>query len=177
MTVAFAMGSRALDKGVHDLLVAGMLEIDLKPVVFDLADGAVAEFLVEHPVADREAANLRDLAATQRHPRALDQQGLAAGAAHLRLVPGRTPAGRGGGPARRGGARSEGRPEPEAKLGDDLDMIWRQLVDKARPRCALPLAMDAPVGGERHEHAPPRPGQPDIGKAALLLEPLQPVLL
>src|SRR5258707_10004488 len=123
-----------------------MLEIDLEPVVFHLADGAVAEFLVEHPVADREAANLRDLAATQRHPRALDQQGLAAGAAHLRLVPGRTPTGRGGGPTRRGRPRSEGRPQPEAKLGDYLDIILRQTVDKTRPRCALPFAMDTPGG-------------------------------
>src|SRR5258707_4637690 len=153
MTVAFAMGSRALDKGVHDLFVAGMLEIDLEPVVFHLADGAVAEFLVEHPVADREAANLRDLAATQRHPRALDQQVLAAGAAHLRLVPGRTPAGRGGGPARRGGARSEGLPQPDAKLGDDLDMIRPQVVDKAPTRFALPIALDAHAICRRHDDA------------------------
>src|SRR5258706_15305297 len=69
MTVAFAMGSRALDKGVHDLLVAGMLEIDLETVIFDLPDGAVAEFLMEHAVADREAANLRHLPAAHRHPR------------------------------------------------------------------------------------------------------------
>src|SRR5207249_1371947 len=44
--------SRALDKGVHDLLVAGVLEIDRQLVVLDRPDRAVAELLVEHAVAD-----------------------------------------------------------------------------------------------------------------------------
>src|SRR5205823_10419591 len=94
------LGSGALDKGVHDLLVAGMLEIDVEPVVFHLADRAVAEFLVEYSVADGEAADLWHLLAAQWYPGAFDQEWLAAGAAHLRLVPGSAPAGRGRGPAR-----------------------------------------------------------------------------
>ncbi len=60
------MTSRALDKGVHDLLVAGVLEIDRQLVVLDRAHRAVAEFLVEHPVADGEAADPADLLAAPR---------------------------------------------------------------------------------------------------------------
>src|SRR5207302_8898625 len=120
------LDSGALDKGVHDLLVAGMLEIDVEPVVLDLADCAVAEFLVKHAVADREAADLWHFLAAQWHARAFDQQRLAAGAAHLRLVPGAAPAGRRGGPAwRRRRAGAESRPHTQPEFGDDLDMVRR----------------------------------------------------
>src|SRR5229473_3106 len=66
--------SRALDKGVHDLLVAGVLEIDRQLVVLDRAHRAVAEFLVEHPVADGEAADLADFLAARRRAAAFDQE-------------------------------------------------------------------------------------------------------
>src|SRR5207248_6165101 len=134
-----------------------MLEIDVEPVVLDLADRAVAEFLVKHAVAHREAADLWHFLAAQWHARAFDQQRLAAGAAHLRLVPGGAPTGRRGGPAWRCNARAESRAHPQPELGDDLDMVGRQFVDKTRARRTLPLAVDASVGGKRHQGAVPRP--------------------
>src|SRR5205823_14783066 len=126
------LGSGALDKGVHDLLVAGMLEIDVEPVVLDLADRAVAEFLVKRAVADREAADLWHFLAAQWHARAFDQQRLAAGAAHLRLVPGAAPTRRRGGPAwRRPSAGAESRAQSVPAFGTGLSLCRRTLIDQS----------------------------------------------
>src|SRR5512145_2450444 len=43
-----------LDKCVHDLLVAGVLELDVELAGVDGDDPAVAEFLMEHPRSDSE---------------------------------------------------------------------------------------------------------------------------
>src|SRR5216683_3234097 len=91
--------SRALDKGVHDLLVAGVLEIDRQLVVLDGAHGAVAEFLVEHPVADGKAADLADFLPAVRSAGALDQERAPRIARVPRLLPCGTPTGRRRGPA------------------------------------------------------------------------------
>src|SRR6516225_4274297 len=64
--VRLSRGSGALDVGVHDLLVAGEVERDGKPVGLDLGDPAVAEFLVEDAVADGEAADRANLFAAPR---------------------------------------------------------------------------------------------------------------
>src|SRR3954469_24291710 len=80
---------RPLDKGVHNMLVAGLLEIDCELVVLDGPHRPVAEFLVEHAVADREAADPLDLPAAPRRRGALDQK---RPARRLCLVPIGTPA-------------------------------------------------------------------------------------
>src|SRR5579864_6620973 len=54
---------------IHHLLLAGAVEGDGELVAFDMDDVAVAEFLVEHAVADREG---RDGAGRFRHELALD---------------------------------------------------------------------------------------------------------
>jgi hypothetical protein len=59
--------SGALNVGVHDLLVAGEVERDGEPVVLDLGDPAVAEFLVEDAVADGKTAGLANFFAAPRH--------------------------------------------------------------------------------------------------------------
>src|SRR5262249_3531916 len=69
-----AAPSRAFDKGVHDLFVAGVLEFDRQFVVLDHPDLAVAEFLVEYAVADRKPADLFHLLAAQWRAHSLDQQ-------------------------------------------------------------------------------------------------------
>src|SRR6185312_14721983 len=166
--------SRPLDKGVHDLLVAGMLEIDRELVVLDLADHAVAEFLMEDAVADREAADFRHLLAASRNPGAFDQHRRA----RRRVEHAVAAAGIGGVPAR--APRRRAGPVADAaqpRLGLYLDMRGRQLVDKPRPRRALPLPVDAAVGGERNLRPMPRPGQPDIGETPLLLEAGKAVLV
>src|SRR5687768_7544972 len=43
-----------LDEAVEHLLLAGLVEVDGELVAFDGRDVAVAEFLVEHPVAELE---------------------------------------------------------------------------------------------------------------------------
>src|SRR5215467_11712607 len=86
-------GLCALDKGVHDLFVAGMLKVDRQFVVLDKANDAIAELLVKHPVADRKPAHFFDLLAAQRHPRALDHQWLAQILRRLPVVPVGAPAG------------------------------------------------------------------------------------
>src|SRR6185437_10314172 len=62
-------------------------------------------------------------------------------------------------------------------LGEDLDMLLRQLADEARRDGGLPTAVDAPVGGEGDRGAAPRARDADIGEAALLLEPGETVLV
>src|SRR5690606_7643341 len=57
-----------------------------------------------------------------------------------------------------------------AGLGD-LDMGLRQLLDEARGNGRLPQAVDAAVGGEPDVQVLARARQPDIGEAALLLQP------
>src|ERR1700676_3824064 len=94
--------SRALDKGVHHLLVAGMLEIDRQLVVLDRAHRAVAEFLVEHPVADGKAADFADFLAARRRAPALDQERRPRIARVPRALPCGAPARRGTAPAGRG---------------------------------------------------------------------------
>src|SRR5947209_17814031 len=63
----FTATSRVLDEGVHDLLVAGDVEMDRELVVFDRGDRAVAEFLVKHPFADGKAAYPGQFLAAPRH--------------------------------------------------------------------------------------------------------------
>src|SRR6266851_627745 len=169
--------SRALDKGVHYLLVAGVLEIDRQLVVLDRAHGAVAEFLVEHAVADGKAADLADFLAARRRAAAFDQERRPPCIARIaRVFPRGPPAGRRPAIASRCGTpRTSGRVQPH--LGHHFDLRGRQLVDEARARAALPLAVDAPVGGKRDEDLPARPGQPDIGEAPLLFETLEAVFL
>src|SRR5262245_23950947 len=50
----FEKGSRLFDEAVHDLLLAGLVEIDRELVAVDLGHAAIAEFLVEHAHADAE---------------------------------------------------------------------------------------------------------------------------
>ena len=52
-----------------------------------------------------------------------------------------------------------------------VDVVRWQLVDEARRRRALPLPVNAPVGGKRDHRLPARPGQADVGEAAFLLQP------
>src|SRR5246127_583541 len=66
--------SRPLDKTVHDLLLAGLVEGDGELVAVDLHDMAVAEFLVEDAVVERE---LRHGAGGFCHQLALDSEGAA----------------------------------------------------------------------------------------------------
>src|SRR3954453_7308006 len=63
--------SRPLHKTVDDLLLAGLVEGDGELVAVDLGDAAVAEFLVEDAVGEREfrgcAGGFRDQLALDRH--------------------------------------------------------------------------------------------------------------
>src|SRR4051812_28551402 len=59
-SIATGPRSGAFDEGVHDLLVAGLLEVDGELVVLDGAYRAIAEFLVEDAVAHREPADPAD---------------------------------------------------------------------------------------------------------------------
>src|SRR5262245_52202961 len=127
--------SRALHIGVHHLLVPGDIEMNGEFVVLDRSYRAVSEFLVEYPGADRKAADLAYFLASPRRR-------AAAG--------GQRSARRGGGlPWRLDRAAPAGIPGGaglQAELGYHLDMIGRQLVDKAGADCILPLAVDAPIG-------------------------------
>src|SRR5438270_3470619 len=69
--------SRVLDEGVHDLLVAGDVEMDRELVVFDRDDRAVAEFLVKHPFADGKAADPAQFLTALRHRARIGEQGAA----------------------------------------------------------------------------------------------------
>src|SRR5438093_8874617 len=143
-----------------------MLEIDRQLVVLNRTHRAVAEFLVEHPVADGKAADLLDLLVALRHPGAFDEERPALITGVARRFPRRAPAWRRAGPTAAGIAAPDRR-GAEPHLGHHLDLCRRQFVDKARARGALPLAVNAPVGGKRDKHPMPRPGQSDIGEAAL----------
>src|SRR6266851_8944040 len=138
--------SRALDKGVHYLLVAGVLEIDRQLVVLDRAHRAVAEFLVEHPVADGKAADLADFLAARRRAAAFDQERRPPRITGVpRMFPRSAPAGRRTGPAGRcsGPGTADGRTRAEPHLRHHFDLRGRQFVDEARARAALPLSVDA----------------------------------
>src|SRR6185437_16832129 len=53
----------------------------------------------------------------------------------------------------------------------DLDIRRRQLVEETRGDRGRPGAMDAAVGGEIEFRAAARASQPDMGEAALFLQP------
>src|SRR5688500_8629275 len=66
--------SDRLDETVHDLLAAGLAEIDGELVAVDLGDAAIAKFLVKNAHAHGEAGAFRR---ARRHQGALDGQRLA----------------------------------------------------------------------------------------------------
>ena len=108
---------------------------DRELVVLDRGDRAVAEFLVEDAVADREAADPADLLAAPR------RRGAARSARRPRRALGACRvAAAGAAPAatldRARPIRASPMPAPrlQPELGDDLDMLRRQFVDKARAR-------------------------------------------
>ena len=83
--------SRRLDEAVQDLLRAGFLELDVELVAVDREDAAIAELLVEDPLADAEidlvaldgAAVVERLVAPARAPARGDAQALIVEAARL----------------------------------------------------------------------------------------------
>src|SRR5271167_3088178 len=83
--------SRPLHKTIHHALFAGAVELNRELVAVDRRDVAVAEFLVEHAVAQGEGG---DSTGRFRHQLAFDGERQAAGAAGAALLAG-APGGRG----------------------------------------------------------------------------------
>src|SRR5262249_31635511 len=113
--------SRALDEGVHDLLVTSNVEVYGELVVFDLGHGPVAQLRLTTPPPHRKAADGATLLATPRN-RALSNQ-------QRRPQWSRAPR------CRRdldrvGPSGIPRHPRLEAKFRHDFDVLRRQFVDK-----------------------------------------------
>src|SRR5262249_51244390 len=146
-----------------------LVEGDGELVVLDALDRAVSELLVEDAVAGLEAANASHLLAPDRHRAAFDER-------HTRSRrPARLAQDFGLAPAAKVASLREARHQP--RLGQHLDVRRRQLVDEARGDRALPLPVDAAIGGEADGGAFPCAGKPDIRESALLLQRFEATLL
>src|SRR5690242_6254224 len=69
--------SDLLDECVHHHLLAGLVEADVEPVVFDRAHRAISEFLMEDAIALGEAADAAHLDPALRHGPRFDDGGAA----------------------------------------------------------------------------------------------------
>src|SRR3982074_2310094 len=124
--------SRRLDEAVQNLFRAGFLEFDVELVAVDRQDAAVAEFLVEDPLADAEidlvaldgAAVVECLVAPARAPARGDAQALIVEAARL-LAQAAVMAGGIGG--------------VEAGIAALGELVGRQLAQETRRDGGLPL--------------------------------------
>ena len=154
-----ALRHALLHEPVEHALVSRLVERHVQPVVLRRRHRAVAEFLVEHPRADRDRVGPRRprrLLPGLDRPRAPRHQRELAGECRRRQHP-RI-------------ARQRGRAGP-------LHIGVRQFVDEPAGDAALPVGIDPPVRGMADDRPPARPGQADIGEPPLLLQRLHPALV